>query len=89
MVAANKFRKAMAGEKEDMRVSDNGSVLLVNRGRKGAALVNISDHANFIDLPTGLPNGTYRDAVYGKEFKVRKGRLTGALAPHRTYILTK
>ena len=89
VVAANKFRKAMAGEKEDMRVSDNGSVLLVNRGRKGAALVNISDHANFIDLPTGLPNGTYRDAVYGKEFKVRKGRLTGALAPHRTYILTK
>lgn len=89
VVAANKFRKAMAGQKEDLQISENGSVLLVNRGKKGAALANISDHANFIDLPTGLPNGTYRDAVYGKEFKVKKGRLTGALAPHRTYILTK
>ena len=89
VVAANKFRKAMAGQKEDIQISENGSVLLVNRGKKGAALANISDHANFIDLPTGLPNGTYRDAVYGKEFKVKKGRLTGALAPHRTYILTK
>ncbi|MDE6125996.1 MAG: alpha-amylase [Muribaculaceae bacterium] len=89
VVAANKFRKAMAGEKEDLRMSDNGCVLLVNRGRKGAALVNISDHANFADLPTGLPDGTYRDNVYAKEFKVRKGRLTGALAPHRTYILQK
>ncbi len=89
VVAVNKFRRTMAGEKEDLRVSDNGSVLLVNRGKKGAALVNIAGHANFIDLPTGLPDGTYRDAVYGKEFKVKKGRLSGALAPHRSYILTK
>ncbi len=89
VVAANKFRKAMAGEKEDLQISDNGSVLVVNRGKKGAALVNISDHANFIDLPTRLPNGIYRDTVYGNEFKVKKGKLTGALAPHRTYILQK
>lgn len=89
VVAVNKFRKAMAGEKENLRFSGNGSVLLVNRGNKGAAVVNISDSANFVNLPTGLPDGTYRDEVYNKEFKVKKGHLNGILAPHRSYILKK
>ena len=89
VVAVNKFRTAMAGQKEKIEISDNGQVLLVNRGKKGAAVVNISDHANQVNLPTTLPNGTYKDAVYGKEFKVKNGRLTGYLAPERTYILYK
>lgn len=89
VVAVNKFRTAMKGQKEDVRISDNGQVLLVNRGKKGAAVVNISKSANFVDLPTGLPNGTYKDVVYGKEFKVAGGRLKGALAPERSYILQK
>lgn len=89
VVAVNKFRTAMDGQKEDIQVSDNGEVLLVNRGKKGAALVNVSRSANFVDLPTGLPNGTYTDVVYGKEFKVKNGRLKGLLAPERSYILQK
>lgn len=89
VVAVNKFRTAMNGQKEDVRVSDNGQVLLVNRGKKGAAMVNLGTYANYIDLPTGLSDGTYRDVVYGKEFKVKKGRLKGMLAPERTYILRK
>ena len=89
VVAVNKFRTAMKGEKEDVRISPNGSVLLVNRGKKGAAIVNISQLSNVVDLPTTLPNGTYRDEVYNKEFKVKNGRLTGYAAPHRTYILKK
>ena len=89
VVAVNKFRTAMAGQKEKIEISDNGQVLLVNRGKKGATVVNISDHANQVNLPTTLPNGTYKDTVYGKEFKVKNGRLTGYLAPERTYILYK
>lgn len=89
VVAVNKFRKAMAGQKEDLRQTENGEVLVVNRGKKGAAIVNISDVSNFLDVPTGLPDGTYRDVVYGKEFKVKKGHLKGAAAPHRSYILYK
>lgn len=89
VAAVNKFRTAMNGQKEDVRISDNGQVLLVNRGKKGAAVVNISKFANFVNLPTGLPDGTYKDKVYGKEFKVKKGILKGALAPHRSYILVK
>ena len=79
----------MRGQKEDLQCSDDGQVWLVNRGKKGAAVVNIGSFANFVNLPTGLPDGTYRDKVYGQEFKVKKGRLTGALSPDRSYILTK
>ncbi len=85
--AVNMFRKAMAGEKEDLQKSENGQVLVVNRGKKGAAVVNISRQANFVDLPTSLPSGIYADGVYGKEFRVRNGRLTGIAAPYRSYIL--
>lgn len=87
VVAVNKFRKAMSGQKEDLQFSPDGSILLVNRGKKGAAVVNISSVAGFVDLPTGLPDGVYTDVVYGKEFKVKKHRLHGIAAPYRTYIL--
>ncbi|MDE6142839.1 MAG: alpha-amylase, partial [Muribaculaceae bacterium] len=89
VVAANKFRSAMKGQKEDLQISKNGQVLLVNRGKKGAAIVNISKFANSVNLPTGLPDGKYKDLVYGKEFKVKKGILNGLLAPEKTYIIVK
>lgn len=89
VVAVNNFRKHMAGQKEDIRTSENGQVLVVNRGKKGAAVVNISGIANFVDVPTALPAGTYADKVYGYEFKVKNGRLKGLAAPHRTYIIEK
>ena len=89
VVAVNKFRKHMAGQREDLQISDNGQVILVNRGKKGAAIVNIGNFANKVDLPTTLPDGKYRDVVYGKEFRVKGGRLHGAAAPERTYILGK
>lgn len=89
VAAVNKFRHDMRGQKEDLQLSEDGQVWLVNRGKKGAAVVNVGSFANFVNLPTGLPDGTYRDKVYGQEFKVKKGRLTGALSPDRSYILTK
>ncbi len=89
VAAVNHFRQAMAGEKEDIQTSAEGKVLVVNRGKKGAAVANISKDASYVDVPTGLPNGTYKDVVYGKEFKVAKGRLTGIAAPFRTYILER
>ena len=89
VVAVNKFRTAMEGQKENLQISENGEVLLVNRGKKGAALVNVSKSASKVNLPTTLPNGTYKDVVYGKEFKVKNGRLTGFAAPERSYILMK
>lgn len=89
VVAVNKFRKEMSGQPEDIRISDNGAVLLVNRGNKGAAISNIAKIANFVNLPTSLPDGSYRDKVYNKEFKVKNGILKGLVAPLTTYILVK
>ena len=89
VVAVNKFRQAMANQPEDIQITPNGQVLLVNRGKKGAAVVNISKFANSVNLPTSLPDGTYKDVVYNKEFKVKKGRLHGYLAPERSYLLVK
>ena len=87
--AVNKFRADMKGQKEDIQKCSDGQVLVVNRGKKGAAIINLGNLANKVDVATGLPNGTYKDKVYGFEFKVKNGRLTGAAAPHRTYILEK
>lgn len=89
VAAANWFRRDMAGQKEDIRISDNGEVILVNRGKKGAAIVNLGTFANVVNLPTALPDGIYRDKVYGKEFKVKAGRLVGIAAPERSYILER
>nr|MDE5940842.1 alpha-amylase [Muribaculaceae bacterium] len=89
VAAVNRFRKSMYGEKEYIETSGNGRVLVVGRGSKGAALINISDLANTVDVGVNMPDGTYLDEVYGKEFKVRKGRLKGILAPFRSYILVR
>ncbi|MDE5774065.1 MAG: alpha-amylase, partial [Muribaculaceae bacterium] len=89
VVAVNKFRQEMNGQKESIEISDDGQVLLVNRGKKGAAIVNIGNFANSIDLPTTLSDGKYKDVVYGKEFIVKNGKLKGILAPERTYIIKK
>lgn len=51
------------------------------------AVVNIGAMAAFVDVPTAMPDGIYRDEVYGREFRVRKGRLKGTTAPRRSYIL--
>ncbi len=89
VAAVNKFRTAMNGQKEKVEMTDNGEVLVVNRGKKGAAIVNLSTSANHVNVPTTLPDGTYYDEVYGKEFKVKKHHLIGIVAPERTYILYK
>ena len=89
VVAVNKFRQAMNGQLEDIQVGNDGVVLVVNRGKKGAAIINLSTVAQKIDIPTKLPNGTYKDTVYGQEFKVKNGKIIGYLAPERTYLLQK
>ncbi len=89
VVAVNKFRTKMNGQREQIEISPNGEVIVVSRGKKGAAIVNLGTFSNVVNLPTLLPDGTYKDNVYGKEFKVRKGRLTGLAAPERSYIIYK
>ncbi len=87
VVAANMFRKNMSGEPETLYTSDNGAVVEVARGDRGAALVNLSSQPVEITMGTTLPNGLYSDAVHNQEFKVADGSITGSLAPNASYIL--
>lgn len=89
VVAVNHFRRDMAGQTEDIQTCSDGEVLAVNRGKKGAAIINLSGLSKPLDVSTSLPDGKYLDKVYGKEFYVKKGRLTGIVAPRRTYIIQK
>lgn len=89
VVAVNNFRKEMKGMKEDIRISEDGETILVNRGDKGAALINLAIEENSVGLATTLPDGEYTDTVYGQLFKVEGGLLTGTALPETTYIIVR
>ena len=88
VVAVNKFRQSMEGQVEDVQIAENGEVIVVNRGDKGAAVINFSLEANAVELPTALPDGEYKDQVYGTAFVVENGLLKGTAQPETTYILS-
>lgn len=85
--AVNLFRKAMVKEPENILKSTDGQIVAVERGKRGIAVINICDEARFVNLPVSIPSGKYRDVVYGKEFIVKDGKLSGTATPHRSYIL--
>lgn len=89
VVAVNKFRRAMHGQPEALYYSDNNNVVEVARGKKGAALINISTEPQTMSLSTTLPNGKYKDPLTGNMFIVKKGIIRGTLAPLTSYILYK
>lgn len=89
VVAGNHFRAKMQGQPESIAYDENGAVVAVSRGTKGAALINISKEAQTISIATTLPNGTYKDMVTGNKFKVKKGHITGVVAPLTACFLTK
>ena len=88
VVAVNKFRQSMEGQVEDIKFADDGEVAVVNRGEKGAAIINFALEENAVALPTSLPDGEYADVVYGNVFIVHGGVLNGTAAPETTYILS-
>ena len=87
VVAVNLFRKEMKGQKEDIRISEDGETVIINRGDKGAAIINFAAEENLVNIPTGLPDGEYADKVYGQSFKVENGILCGKAKAETTYIL--
>lgn len=87
VVAVNNFRHLMADQPENIVSSPDGAVIEVERGTKGAALINISDKSKKINLSTSLPDGEYTDRVSSQIFKVKNGRVTGTLSPLTSYLL--
>ena len=88
VVAVNKFRRRMHGQPEIVRAGDSGRVVVVERGTKGAVLINLSDGEQTVSLPSALPDGNYVDKVHNSSFTVNNGELSGKLAPLASYIIT-
>lgn len=89
VVAVNKFRQEMDGQVEDIQISQDGETIVVNRGDKGAAVINFALDKNAVELATKLPDGSYTDTVYGNAFKVENGILKGTAEPETTYIIVR
>ena len=89
VVAVNKFRQEMDGHTEDIQISADGEVIVVNRGDKGVAVINFAADKNALELATGLADGTYTDVVYGQTFEVSNGTIKGSVLPETTYIIKK
>jgi alpha-amylase len=77
----------MEGQVEDVKISEDGEVIVVSRGDKGAAVINFALEDNAFELATTLPDGDYTDEVYGTPFKVENSILKGTAKAETTYIL--
>ena len=86
VVAVNKFRKAMHGQLEKIKVSADGTIVEINRG-KGAVIVNLSQEPAQLSMKTTLADGTYKDRVYGNTFTVEKGIIKSSLRPETSYVI--
>ena len=73
----------------DVQIAEDGEVIVVNRGDKGAAVINFALESNDVALATALPDGEYKDQVYGTAFVVENGILKGTAQPETTYILSR
>lgn len=87
VVAVNKFRKAMHGQLENIKVSADGTIVEINRGNKGAVIVNLSQKPTRLSMKTTLADGTYKDRVYGNTFTVEKGMIKSSLQPETSYVI--
>ena len=77
--ALNHFRNEMAGLGEKLSNPDaDGKVLMIERGDKGAVIINMSDSDfELKDTESVLADGTYKDKVTNAEFTVSGGKING------------
>lgn len=81
VVAVNKFRNHMAGLDETLtNPMDNEEVAMIERGDKGAVIVNVSDKdVKLKNAKTVLADGVYKDKVTANEFTVKSGKMNGTV----------
>ena len=81
----------MIGEDEKLsNPDDNTSLIMIQRGKKGAVIVNVSNkETKLTDVETDLTDGAYKDKVSGKEFKVKNGKLSGTVKKNAVVVLYK
>ena len=87
VVAVNKFRNAMAGEKEYLRnINDSSQILQIDRGTSGTCIINLGGAVD-INTKTNLKDGTYEDQVSGRTFTVTNGMIKGHLDGEKVAVI--
>lgn len=79
VVAVNHFHNAMNGEASTMKNIGGKKYLMIQRGDKGAVIVNNDTADLSVKTATTLPDGTYTDKAHGAKFIVKEGTITGTL----------
>ncbi len=89
VVAVNRFRNAMIGESTSItNVTDSKSAIIIERGSKGAVLINAKSDDITVEMSTSLADGTYVDRANGSEtFTVSNGTITGTLPGNSVIVL--
>lgn len=89
VVAVNRFRNAMSGEKEKLSNLDpDESVLLIERGSKGLVVVNGGRYSYTLNAAVSLPDGKYINRADGKtEYTVENGVLSGLIFADSAIVL--
>lgn len=87
--AANHFRNAMVGEKENIfNPDDNNSVICIERGDKGIVMVNIGKDDAEVSFDTALADGKYCDRVDKEtEYTVEGGKISAKLTGKSAVVL--
>ena len=87
VTAVNHFRNAMVGESKNTKMAVTKYVALIERGTKGAVLVNVNNQDYDISTTTALADGTYIDQAHGGTFTVTNGTLTGKIKAGEVAVL--
>jgi uncharacterized protein YjdB len=78
VAGANHFRNALVGQSESLsNVNGDSSLLKVDRGNAGCAIINAGSERSIGGISTALADGTYTDTVSGQQITVSGGTISG------------
>ncbi|SUN51524.1 alpha-amylase [Streptococcus dysgalactiae subsp. dysgalactiae] len=88
IVAINHFRNTMNGREEYLHnIDDDQGLVMIERGGKGAIITNLASENKTFSTSTKLADGSYKDAVSGKIYKVSGKTLKGKLPKKSVLVL--
>lgn len=89
VAAVNSFRNSMVGLDETLsNPGGNQKAVMIERGNRGAVIVNSGSEALQLDADTKLADGVYYDKVTNDEFVASGGKLTGTVTGKRIVVLS-
>ena len=90
VVAVNLFRNEMEGESEYLRNIYNGRILMIERGDRGAVMVNLNDADMPIESETNLKDGKYVNRTDNNNvFSVHDDYIEGVLPARSVVVIYK